>query len=226
MNQQQEGAAEKFDPYAVLDIERAATTVAVLAAYKRRAKETHPDLPGGSAEAFQRVKLAHDVLSDVDRRKKYDDTGTIDAGVPDNLRGNAFQTINRHLGAIINEFMGAPDVATALAKDPRRIDLPGEIKRRVADDIAAARASLDNGAALIAVLEDLARRFRPPPGADGDPLTFLIVEQATRNRQAYATIERGIAVNEHALQIIAEYGFDQIVDGFVFQGGLFVPQRQ
>jgi len=42
-------------------------------AYKKRSLQVHPDKVGGSTRAFQRVALAHEVLSDPERRRKFDE---------------------------------------------------------------------------------------------------------------------------------------------------------
>lgn len=72
-----------MDPYAELGIDRSATATQVRAAYRRRSKKEHPD-HGGDRAAFERLRLAHDVLMDDARRAKYDATGTVDQTEPDN----------------------------------------------------------------------------------------------------------------------------------------------
>ena len=57
--------------YEILGITRVATASEVKAAYKRRAKETHPDA-GGSAAEFYRVREAYRVLSSPLDRRSYD----------------------------------------------------------------------------------------------------------------------------------------------------------
>ncbi len=59
--------------YEVLGISRTATPSEVKAAYKRRAKETHPDT-GGSATEFALVRQAYQVLSSPLERRGYDRT--------------------------------------------------------------------------------------------------------------------------------------------------------
>jgi curved DNA-binding protein CbpA len=78
-----------IDPYAVLGVKADATADDVKAAYWRRAKDTHPDV-GGSSREFSDVKLAHAVLSDAERRERYDRTGQVEEPVltaRDGLRG-------------------------------------------------------------------------------------------------------------------------------------------
>jgi DnaJ-class molecular chaperone len=69
------------DPYIVLGLQRSATDEDIRRAFRRLAKELHPDLRPGdtaSAERFKRVSAAYDLLSDPEKRRRYD-RGEIDA---------------------------------------------------------------------------------------------------------------------------------------------------
>lgn len=69
------------DPYVTLNVARSATAEEIRKAYRRLAKKLHPDLNPGdkSAEAqFKAVSAAHDLLSDPDKRRRFD-AGEIDA---------------------------------------------------------------------------------------------------------------------------------------------------
>ncbi len=69
------------DPYEILGIGRDADKDAVRSAYRRLAKESHPDLhPGDAAaeERFKRISAANMLLSDPERRARFD-RGEIDA---------------------------------------------------------------------------------------------------------------------------------------------------
>ncbi|MBO0767039.1 MAG: DnaJ domain-containing protein [Hyphomicrobiaceae bacterium] len=71
------------DPYTVLGVPRAATDEEIRRAYRKLAKELHPDLnPSNRAaaeERFKKVSAAYDVIGDPEKRKQYD-RGEIDAG--------------------------------------------------------------------------------------------------------------------------------------------------
>jgi DnaJ-class molecular chaperone len=70
------------DPYELLGIPRNATPEAIKAAYRRLARKHHPDLNPGKPEAEERFKAlsaANDLLSDPERRARFD-RGEIDAG--------------------------------------------------------------------------------------------------------------------------------------------------
>ena len=64
---------ERRDPYIVLGVARQASGEEIARAYRRAARASHPDGGGaGSAERFQAVSDAYEVLSDPLRRAVYD----------------------------------------------------------------------------------------------------------------------------------------------------------
>ena len=70
--------AEKRDYYEVLGIGKNATDAEIKSAYRKLAKKYHPDLNPGNKEAeekFKEVNEANDVLSDPQKRQRYDQFG-------------------------------------------------------------------------------------------------------------------------------------------------------
>jgi curved DNA-binding protein CbpA len=62
------------DPYQTLGVPRTASQKAIEHAFRKKAKQAHPDC-GGSAEAFQQVHAAYKLLSDPAHRERFDRTG-------------------------------------------------------------------------------------------------------------------------------------------------------
>jgi curved DNA-binding protein len=69
---------EYIDYYKILGLDKSASTDEVKKAYRRLARKYHPDLNPDNKEAhkqFQEINEAHEVLSDPEKRKKYDQYG-------------------------------------------------------------------------------------------------------------------------------------------------------
>lgn len=110
------------DPYQELGVARGASADEIRRAFRKLAKQFHPDAnPGDKAaeERFKRISVAFDLLGDADKRKKFD-AGEIDADGHETMRGFAggpfgataggfrggeFENID--LGEILGEMFGA-----------------------------------------------------------------------------------------------------------------------
>lgn len=80
--------AEKRDYYEVLGIQKGATEEEIKKAYRKKARECHPDLHPDDpsyVEKFQEINEANEVLSDPQKRARYDQFGH--AGVDPNYGG-------------------------------------------------------------------------------------------------------------------------------------------
>jgi DnaJ-class molecular chaperone len=77
------------DPYQELGVSRGSSSEEIRKAFRKLAKQLHPDQnPGDKAaeERFKRVSAAFDILGDEDKRKKFD-AGQIDADGRETMRG-------------------------------------------------------------------------------------------------------------------------------------------
>jgi DnaJ-class molecular chaperone len=66
------------DPYAILGVPRSATDEDIRRAFRKLAKELHPDVTRGTDERFKKVSSAYEILGDSEKRRAFD-RGEIDA---------------------------------------------------------------------------------------------------------------------------------------------------
>ena len=100
--------AEKRDYYEVLGVGKNATDEEIKRAYRKKAKECHPDLHPDDKEAVERFKElneANEVLSDPDKRARYDQYGFNDPmnGMGGGGGGNPFGGFDFGMGDIFDQ---------------------------------------------------------------------------------------------------------------------------
>ena len=119
-------AEQKRDYYEVLGVSRGASEDEIKKAYKKMARKYHPDLNPGdktAEEKFKEVNEAYEVLSDADKKARYDQYGH--AGVDPNFGAGGFgggfdgSFDFGDLGDIFGSFFGG-DLAAAAARIPTR----------------------------------------------------------------------------------------------------------
>ena len=68
-------AVEFKDYYKILGVERGAGDAAIKSAYRKLARKYHPDVNKGKDDRFKEINEAYEVLSDPEKRRRYDTLG-------------------------------------------------------------------------------------------------------------------------------------------------------
>lgn len=134
-------AAKDF--YQVLGVSDSASQDEIKKAYRRLAKQYHPDAnPNnpGAAERFKEISEAHSVLSDADKRKQYDQMrrlGAFDGGPARGPRpGGPRRTAGPEAGAEgfdFGDFGGLGDIFSSIFGRGRREEPRGETLEAVVE---------------------------------------------------------------------------------------------
>ena len=120
--------ADKRDYYEVLGIQKGATEDEIKKAYRKMAKMYHPDLHPDdpeAAEKFKEVNEANDVLSDPQKRQRYDQFGFAGVDPSYNAGGGGFGGFGGFssgdgidLGDIFDSFFGGMGGSTRTSRNP------------------------------------------------------------------------------------------------------------
>jgi molecular chaperone DnaJ len=137
--------ADQVNYYEVLGVPREASQEEIRTAYRRLAKERHPDHPSGSAREFSLLQEAHAVLSDPNRRRMHDEALDL-AHAADQLSGLDFGDLEDELAARRQEReSGGPSLGERLRGRFRRKDkppggrAPDDVRRRGRYEVREAR---------------------------------------------------------------------------------------
>ncbi len=98
-------AEQMRDPYEVLGVSKDASEDEIKKAYRSLAKKYHPDLNPGdktAEEKMQQVNIAYEILSNPEKRSKYDKYGA--AGVDPNFAASGFSGQGFDFGDIFGDF--------------------------------------------------------------------------------------------------------------------------
>jgi molecular chaperone DnaJ len=105
------------DYYKVLGVPQSATDTEIRRAYRKLAKQHHPDANPGSEERFKEISAAYDVLSEPAKRKEYDEIRRLGpmaagggfpggAGAPGGAGGSTFNFRSDNLGDLFGDLLG------------------------------------------------------------------------------------------------------------------------
>ena len=135
-------------PYDVLGVPRTATDDEVKKAYRKLARENHPDANQGDAaaeERFKEIQGAYDVLSDAEKRKQFDTFGANGArggGGPGGPGPGGFTYENVDLSDLLGQFggiFGRGGGRRARPQPERGADLESRVRLSFEDALAGAQ---------------------------------------------------------------------------------------
>ena len=164
--------ADRRDFYEILDVPRTATQDEIQQAYRKLARQHHPDVnkDPGAEDRFKEISEAYDVLSDPQTRRRYDAFGPDFRQVPEDVDPEAFQRSRAGAGAgQARGAGGAGGFGTGLGGDLGGIDIEDLL-----GGIFGGRAG---------------RGFGPIPGADQEAELELTVEEAFQGGRRSVTLD-------------------------------------
>lgn len=188
---------EKLDPYAELGVSKDATEDEIKAAFRKRAKETHPDKAGGSSEEFERVKQSHLVLTDPERRKKYDETGDAADNPVKSVQQRAMELVGALIGAAIDDSN----------KDLEHIDIVADIVQFLNDQAKEYGSEQKKLKAKQKRAEKFAKKIKRKKGGEN-----LVARMAETHARSFGTalnrVTEIIEIHKRAAEILSDYSYE------------------
>ena len=183
------------DLYQILGVRRAASQGEIQRAYRRKAKTSHPD-GGGSVKAFSEISTAYTVLTDPNRRERYDSTGDIEPLRPNNLDVSAIEVIAQKLGMIIHAEC-----------DVTSVDLDALIEQAIREDIAERNAGISSLRRAIERARRIRDRVKRKTNGEDNMLARVLDWHETTAKSHIKQSEEAVSSMERALEILKDYSF-------------------
>ena len=181
------------DPYDILGVGRDADDAAIRAAFRRLAKESHPD-SGGDAEAFVLGSKAQDLLLDPLRRKVFDATG-YDPELADARDIQGLMLIEKLVNDVVLD-----------EREPGTFNPLEKMRATLNNDIRKARfhmREMEGHGARVA--RHLARLDRTP---GTDVLGYMLRARIDAIAKAVQETAKQIEASERALEMLGDYSYE------------------
>lgn len=140
------------DLYSTLGIDKKASKEEIRKAYRKKARAVHPDT-GGSPEKFALVKRAHDILTDEERRRKYDTTGDESEAKVNNEQSDVVNCLVFALETVLGKI-------ESKGADPTQYDVVNDMRIFLGDEIEKINTMLSQLAQVKKRIEKLLGRFK------------------------------------------------------------------
>lgn len=185
----------KDSHYSVLGVAPTASAEEVKRAYRKKARQSHPDA-GGDTEEFKAVAKAYGTLIDPEKRRRYDAYGDEE---PIQLDGATHILAN-----VLNEVVLA---ALGNGIDLEDLDVVGAVRKELLGRRKAAEEAVKENTRRAKQLKKAAARLRRKNGKD-NVLAKVLLEPVPTLEEAAKQGPVHLARIDEALKLLDEYQYD------------------
>lgn len=184
------------DLYAVLGVKRDATSAAIKAAYRKKAKKAHPD-QGGDTKAFYLLHRAYKVLTHAERRGRYDQDGEIDE-----LKATNSPDLSalEHINLMLVTVLGSDEDVMTWDLTSRLSDQCGIEIKALKTKIASLRRAKDRA-------EKMRTRILRRTEGEENKLAKMFDWHANHTQEMILKLEQAILTRQRAVEILKDYEF-------------------
>lgn len=191
-----------MDPYKELGVKKKATAAEIKKAYRKKARQTHPD-HGGNVEDFHKVQSSYLILSNPKSREKYDETGEID-------EDEAIISMHDFIFGVFNELLESMYSQThGVIKIALTVDIIKGLKKIMRDMQSAMQEesnTLENKAKYYkAIANRLSKKSKGP-----NLFSEMLMDKHNRAVKQVDHIKTKKAEIDRALVIVDDYIFEPL----------------
>lgn len=187
------------DLYKTLGVEKDAEKPDIKKAYRTKAKKVHPD-HNGDAEKFGALKKAYDILSDDERRAKYDATGDMDEKTPDNPLTAVVSVIGGMFNLLLQE-------CAQTGQSPLEIDICDRIKMNLDKGISEMQKQIRINKNVLETDQKLSGRFKKKKPEELNIFEAIVTTRIRDVRLNITNLENMIEKSKEAIEMVKEYDF-------------------
>ena len=184
--------------YEILEIEKDATQDEIKIAYKKKAKENHPD-HGGDANKFVEVLEAYNTLKDPKKREEYDISGK-------KKTRTIYDLANKAVQMYFKKFLNTGDKVL-------ETDVIQEILKLLGSDELRNKHEQKKIKKRIKVLEKLTKRIERKGNINHSPIEELLKSEIDDCQMKLNQTKFNSIVNGIVFQILQDYNLRRDVDG-------------
>lgn len=184
------------NPYDILGVDKNASQEDIKKAFKDKAKNTHPDR-GGNEEEFKKIAEANMILSDPERRKYYDQTGSTK-----NHRPSFEQRLVDHLDKAIVAAIENCEISMI-----KKFNIVTEIINSNKQQISKFNKEINNITRKKQTLEEFVRRLSKKDKGSSDLLKASISNRMQMMDLTIDNIRQEIDFLENVEKFLKEYEY-------------------
>lgn len=192
-----------MNPYEELGVDKDATPDQIKDAFKRLAKEHHPDLNGGDDSKFKPVKAAYDLLNDPKAKKDYDDFGFVPGDEHSQLRKRAMAECTKLFGAVLEE--ADPDKL-------HRVDLIGIMSHMAMQELEGHEKTVKDLDALAKrykkALKVITKRMKRKPAVKRDIFAMSLEQNIAKVEAAKAQAGMHVNLWKEVMDVLTDHEFE------------------